>query len=116
MWAYRSLTSVVGGPIPVFPLSLTKPFGFSSFFIEIGAFPRSWAEHLFPNLVLYKAHDKASRPMPKGTTQHSLDNGMLTLMCCQGGHFAALEQPQLFLKDLEDFLKLVAPNVTGSAH
>jgi len=75
MWAYRSLSSVVGGPLPNFPLSLTKPFGYSSFFVEIAALPRAWAEHLFPNLVLYKAHDKASRPMPRD--KHTR-NGRLT--------------------------------------
>lgn len=58
MWAYRELMGIVGGGIPVLPLSLTKPFGYSSFHTEISAFPRAWAEHLFPNLVLYKAHDK----------------------------------------------------------
>lgn len=65
MWAYRSLVTAVGSPVPTLPLSLTKPFGYSSFLVDIAALPRAWAEHLLPNLVLYKAHDKASRPMPR---------------------------------------------------
>ncbi|KAH6856395.1 Alpha/Beta hydrolase protein [Chaetomium sp. MPI-CAGE-AT-0009] len=84
LWAYSFDTS----RIPV-PFSLTKPFGYSSYPIEVAALPRAWAEHLYPNLVFYRTHDK-------------------------GGHFAALEQPELFFQDLEDFMALVAPNVTGS--
>ncbi|KXX78196.1 putative epoxide hydrolase [Madurella mycetomatis] len=82
MWAYRELMGEVGGTFPTLPLSLTKPFGFSSFAIEIAALPRSWAEYLFPNLVLYRSHDI-------------------------GGHYAALEEPELFLEDVEEFMSLV---------
>jgi microsomal epoxide hydrolase len=84
LWGYSFDTS----RIPV-PFSLTKPFGYSSYPIEIAALPKAWAEHLYPNLVFYRTHDK-------------------------GGHFAALEQPELFFQDLEDFMALVAPNVTRS--
>ena len=57
MWAYHSISqTMTSTPLP---LSLTKPFGFSSFPAEIAsALPRSWAEKLFPNLVSYRAHDK----------------------------------------------------------
>ncbi|KAJ4300177.1 hypothetical protein N0V88_002846 [Collariella sp. IMI 366227] len=60
MWAYRELMGIVGGGILVLPLTLTKLLGYPDFRTEVLAFPRAWAEHLFPNLVLYKAHDKSS--------------------------------------------------------
>lgn len=90
MWSYRVLTSVVGGTLPTVPTSYTKPFGYSAFQVEIATLPQSWAEHLFPNLVFYNSHDK-------------------------GGHFAALQEPELFLEDIEQFLTTVKPNVTASA-
>lgn len=57
-----------------------KPLGFSSFPKE-GPPPRSWVATQ-GNLVFYEEHDK-------------------------GGHFAALEQPELLLKDMEDFVAQV---------
>ena len=54
MWGY----SLAGGPLP--SLVTSKPFGFSSYSREIASVPRAWAEHLFPNLVFYKAHDRVS--------------------------------------------------------
>ncbi|KAH6635127.1 Alpha/Beta hydrolase protein [Chaetomium sp. MPI-SDFR-AT-0129] len=54
IWAY----SPNGTIFPSVPS--TKPFGYSSYPSEIMALPRSWAEKLFPTLVLYKQHDKAS--------------------------------------------------------
>ncbi|KAK3985821.1 putative epoxide hydrolase [Cladorrhinum sp. PSN332] len=88
MWSYRVLTSVVGGTLPAVPTSFTKPFGYSAFPVEIATLPESWAEHLFPNLVFYNSHT-------------------------QGGHFAALQEPALFLEDIEAFLTIVKPNVTA---
>ncbi|KAK4169582.1 putative epoxide hydrolase [Cladorrhinum sp. PSN259] len=93
MWSYRVLTSIVGGSPPTMPTSYTKPFGYSAFRTEIATFPRPWAEYLFPNnLVFFKSHDK-------------------------GGHFAALQEPALFLEDIEAFLALdvVKGNITASA-
>ncbi|KAK4182769.1 putative epoxide hydrolase [Podospora australis] len=90
LWAYRSLTRIVGGALPDQPISLTKPFGFSAFPVEIATLPRSWADHLFPNLVFYGVQD-------------------------EGGHFAALQVPEAFLKDIEEFVAIVKPNVTTSA-
>lgn len=59
MWAYHDMLPVLSGEFPA-PPSLTKPFGFSSFAKEVSAFPRAWAEHLFPNLVLHRDHDVVS--------------------------------------------------------
>ncbi|KAF5019287.1 hypothetical protein F66182_8705 [Fusarium sp. NRRL 66182] len=54
-----------------------KVCGYSAFEKEISVPPRAWTEKLIPKLIRYD-HDK-------------------------GGHFAALEQPELFLKDVEAF-------------
>ncbi|EER45056.1 epoxide hydrolase [Histoplasma capsulatum var. duboisii H88] len=54
-----------------------KPFGYSYFPKELCPTPIAWARKL-GNMVFHKEHDK-------------------------GGHFAALEQPQLFMEDLEAF-------------
>ncbi|KAK3294619.1 Alpha/Beta hydrolase protein [Chaetomium fimeti] len=56
LWAYSFETS----RIPV-PFSSTKPFGYSAYPLEVTAFPKAWAEHLYPNLVLYRTHDKVSQ-------------------------------------------------------
>ncbi|PGG96655.1 microsomal epoxide hydrolase [Blastomyces parvus] len=58
--------------------STKKPFGYSNFPKEICPTPVAWARTL-GDMVFYKEHDK-------------------------GGHFAALEQPQLFMEDLEAFV------------
>ncbi|OJD15740.1 hypothetical protein AJ78_04038 [Emergomyces pasteurianus Ep9510] len=58
--------------------TLNKPVGYSYFPKEICPTPIAWARKL-GNLVFHKEHDK-------------------------GGHFAALEQPQLFMEDLEAFV------------
>jgi len=58
-----------------------KPLGFSNFPKEVTPTPKSWVE-IEANLVFYREHVK-------------------------GGHFAALEQPELLLGDLEDFVKQV---------
>ncbi|KAK0611672.1 Alpha/Beta hydrolase protein [Immersiella caudata] len=86
MWAYRSLFKSVGGPLPAPVISLTKPLGYSNFPDELTALPQTWAEHYFPNLVYYNKHDL-------------------------GGHFGAMEQPAVFLSDLEEFLDIVGPGV-----
>ncbi|KAF3069709.1 putative epoxide hydrolase [Daldinia childiae] len=65
------------------PISKNKPLGYSAFPREQAILPKAWAEQVYPNLVFYKAHSK-------------------------GGHFAALEQPTTFLKDIEDFIQLLA--------
>lgn len=108
LWPYRSLTSVIGAPLPEFPFSLTKPFGYSALPVEIARLPQPWAEHLFPNLVFYKLHERVSLDYSR-----CQENNMLTTL--KGGHFAALQEPEAFLQDMEEFLAIVGPNVTSSA-
>ncbi|KAJ9616865.1 hypothetical protein H2200_000585 [Cladophialophora chaetospira] len=60
---------------------VNKPLGYSWFPQELAPIPRSWAATT-GNLVFYRQHDK-------------------------GGHFAALEQPDVLLKDVEDFVAQV---------
>ena len=75
MWAYRALTRVVGGPLPPMPMSMTKPFGFSAFPVELATVPQAWARHLFPNLVFYGKPGKVglSHPSNYPTTRHIVD-------------------------------------------
>ncbi|KAL3298180.1 putative epoxide hydrolase [Colletotrichum asianum] len=58
-----------------------KPMGYSWFPYEIVPVPRAWAATT-GNLVWYRSHEK-------------------------GGHFAAMEQPEALLDDVEEFLKQV---------
>ena len=51
------------------------PVAVSAFPDELYPVPRSWAEQAYPNLIYYKKHDK-------------------------GGHFAAWEQPELFVEEV----------------
>jgi microsomal epoxide hydrolase len=60
-----------------------KPLGFSWFPKEIAPIPKTWVETT-GNLVWHRQHDK-------------------------GGHFAALERPDVLLADFEDFVKQVWP-------
>lgn len=60
---------------------ITKPFGYSWFPKELAPIPRSWAATT-GKLIFYRQHDS-------------------------GGHFAALEKPDVLLKDLEDFISEV---------
>jgi pimeloyl-ACP methyl ester carboxylesterase len=55
--------------------NVTLPVAVSVFPDEIESVPRSWAERAFPNLMHFNKLDK-------------------------GGHFAAWEQPELFVKEL----------------
>jgi pimeloyl-ACP methyl ester carboxylesterase len=57
------------------PKGITIPVGVSAFPEELYQAPRSWTEKAYPKLVHYSRPDK-------------------------GGHFAAWEQPQLFVADL----------------
>ncbi|KDQ17793.1 hypothetical protein BOTBODRAFT_64194 [Botryobasidium botryosum FD-172 SS1] len=64
---------------------LSKPLGFSWFPKEVLPVPRSWVAAA-GNLVFFRQHDK-------------------------GGHFAALEVPEVLLKDVEGFVEQVWPKV-----
>ncbi|KAF4556761.1 Epoxide hydrolase-like protein 6 [Elsinoe fawcettii] len=79
-WPYRLLGKTLTAPIPEVAFDSNKPIGFSIFPYEINTLPQSWAKGLFPSLAFYNTHDK-------------------------GGHFAALENPQALLDDLEVFVR-----------
>ncbi|KAL9489604.1 hypothetical protein ACSS6W_001881 [Trichoderma asperelloides] len=64
------------------PISKEKPLGYSMFPRDVALLPKAWAHQLYPNLVFFKAHEV-------------------------GGHFARLEQPKLFLQDIEEFAQRV---------
>lgn len=66
----------------------SKPLGFSAFPLEILSTPRSWVEGA-GNLVFYRAHT-------------------------EGGHFAALEKPEVLLADVVEFVDQVWGGVSGA--
>lgn len=80
------LTTGVGGWHHDPALHLSKPFGFSSFGKEISSSPRAWAART-GDLQFYRYHE-------------------------QGGHFAALEQPEQFAKDMKDCFAAIWPRST----
>jgi pimeloyl-ACP methyl ester carboxylesterase len=57
------------------PKNVSIPVAVSAFPDEVLQTPRSWAERAYPNLIYYNKPDK-------------------------GGHFAAWEQPQIFVKEI----------------
>ncbi|RGP74481.1 microsomal epoxide hydrolase [Fusarium longipes] len=61
---------------------ITKPLGYSWFPQELAPIPKSWVETT-GNLVFHRSHES-------------------------GGHFAALEKPELLLKDVEEFVKQIS--------
>ncbi|KAL2816210.1 Alpha/Beta hydrolase protein [Aspergillus cavernicola] len=61
------------------PISKEKPLGYSLFPYDLALLPHAWAKQIYPNLVLFRTHLK-------------------------GGHFASLEQPGVFLEDVEEFV------------
>ncbi|KAK3334509.1 Alpha/Beta hydrolase protein [Neurospora tetraspora] len=88
MWSYRSLVPEIGATAVVQESeSVQKPFGYSAFPVEIGTLPKTWGKKLFgERLAYYKEHEV-------------------------GGHFAALQEPENFLDDMEGFLAFIAPKV-----
>lgn len=64
------------------PITKAKPLGYSRYPYDMAMLPESWAREIYPNLVLVRRHS-------------------------QGGHFAALEMPEAFLDDVEEFIRLV---------
>ncbi|KAK1532042.1 epoxide hydrolase [Colletotrichum costaricense] len=85
MYPYRALASAAAANV-LFSVATSKekPFGYSVFPAENILLPKAWAEKAYPNLVFYKRNDK-------------------------GGHFAALEQPRIFLQNIEQFLAVARP-------
>ncbi|KAF9877098.1 epoxide hydrolase [Colletotrichum karsti] len=83
IYPYRALAQwITAGSVMPIPTSKEIPLGYSFFPSEVSFMPKAWAEKTYPNLKFYRTHEK-------------------------GGHFAALEQPELLLQDVEDFLKSV---------
>jgi hypothetical protein len=64
------------------PKHVGIPVAVSAFPDEVVQIPRTWAEQAYPKLFYYQKHEK-------------------------GGHFAAWEQPQLFVEDLRAAFKLL---------
>jgi pimeloyl-ACP methyl ester carboxylesterase len=62
------------------PKHVAIPVAVSAFPDEVHQTPRSWAEKAYPKLIYYNRHDK-------------------------GGHFAAWEQPELFVADIRAAFK-----------
>lgn len=63
-----------------------KPMGYSWFPWELVPTPKSWTEKTTSNLVTYRAHEK-------------------------GGHFAAMEGPEVLWEDVEEFVGKAWPQV-----
>ncbi|KAK4503682.1 hypothetical protein PRZ48_004597 [Zasmidium cellare] len=64
---------------------IKKPMGYSWHPEELAPVPKAWVQET-GNLVWYRGHE-------------------------EGGHFAAMEKPELFVKDMEDFVGEVWPTV-----
>jgi len=62
-----------------------KPTGYSWHFKELAPVPKDWMAKTC-TLVWYKGH-------------------------MEGGHFAAMEKPKLFVRDMEDFVRVVKPTI-----
>lgn len=76
--AARLYYETIGPGRAVTPAPVTVPLGHAAFPAEVYRFPRSWCEESFPSLSHWT-------DMPRG------------------GHFAAMEQPGLFVADLRAF-------------
>ncbi|KAK3643090.1 hypothetical protein LTR56_010464 [Elasticomyces elasticus] len=86
LWPYRQLfTPGTIGAHENPAWHINKPLGFSWFPKEIAPVPKAWIKTT-GDLVWFRQHDK-------------------------GGHFAALEMPEVLLQDLEDFVGEVWPKV-----
>ncbi|KAL5044739.1 hypothetical protein BDW71DRAFT_198847 [Aspergillus fruticulosus] len=70
------------------PISMEKPLGYSLFPYDLALVPKGWMEGLYPNLVFFRAHET-------------------------GGHFAAMEQPEALLGDVEEFVGKVRGIICG---
>ena len=81
---------------------LKKPTGFSWFPLEIMPVPKEWAQQTC-NLKLWRAHDEVSLRirLSRFLRVDSIDRTQ------QGGHFAAMEKPDVLLQDVEDFVNQV---------
>lgn len=78
LWSYRQVFGPKAESHSSEKWHIHKPLGFSWFRREISPVPKAWVE-LTGNVVFHRQHEK-------------------------GGHFAALEQPQVLWDDVEQFL------------
>jgi len=74
----RLYAETIGPARSSLPGAPAVPLGHSAFPAEIMRVPRSWAEHAYPTLCYWQ-------PVPRG------------------GHFAAMEQPQIFVDEIRTF-------------
>ncbi|KAJ5639380.1 uncharacterized protein N7484_007242 [Penicillium longicatenatum] len=88
---------------------IQKPFGFSSFPKELAPLPRSWIE-TSGNLVYWGEHEKVRQRIEINWNRVQCISDKLYH---QGGHFAALEQPEALKTDLVQFMDQIWPGITG---
>ncbi|KAI1772526.1 alpha/beta-hydrolase [Hypoxylon cercidicola] len=81
IWPYRRLIAPGFGMHDNPAWRIEKPLGYSWFPKELAPTPRAWVV-MTGNLVFFRQHER-------------------------GGHFAAMECPDIFLKDVEDFVAQV---------
>ncbi|OLN84907.1 putative epoxide hydrolase 4 [Colletotrichum chlorophyti] len=96
VYTYRD--TFLCGYTPSFPF-FNKPFGYSWFKYELSPGPKKLIEKK-GQLVFYRQHDHVCHK----TDAMRFFPHLLTLFE-QGGHFAAMERPQDFLVDMEDFMQ-----------
>lgn len=77
-----------------------KPLGYSLFPKETSPVPKEWVEAT-GDLVWFRRHEKVIIFL----SQCDLATDSDTVL--QGGHFAALEEPEALLNDVEEFIKQV---------
>lgn len=79
-----------------------KPMGYSSFPQEIIPMPLAWVKaDMGANLVWCKRHDRVCTPQPRIAEAGVTD---VVLLMVQGGHFAAMEVPELLAEDIKEFV------------
>lgn len=77
---------------------IKKPYGYSWFPQELGFAPRAWAEAT-GKVPFYKSHDKVTL-----LSRSFCPENLLTMFLFQGGHFAALELPDVLWQDIVEFV------------
>lgn len=95
IYPYRGMVRMFTTGGRFYATTKDKPLGYSAFREPIVISPKSWAESAH-NLVWYREQLKVSFKDEEGN-EYKYANAF------KGGHFAALEQPQALLKDVEEF-------------
>jgi microsomal epoxide hydrolase len=68
LYPYRPMAqNMVAGKTMPLPLSKETPLGYSAFHSEISFVPKTWAERAYPNLKLYRLHDKVRTSPTRGS-------------------------------------------------